>query len=146
MICGVPLLDPTALGARFQIILTIFLTQIAFNFVVGDSLPRVSYSTSLDYYFLANYLFLCFSAIQNLIVYIISSRSDIKVARIIDVVSIFLFVVIHVANSGRFVAKCIRARRAQKKKTILFKQITEANSLFEESQSSNSPLNDVKIE
>ena len=44
--------------ARSSIVLTLLLTAVAFKFVVGDALPKVSYSTALDFYFHVVFLFL----------------------------------------------------------------------------------------
>jgi len=123
MVVFVPLLDSSDLSSRFQITLTLLLSQIAFNFAVGESLPKVSYSTSLDYYFLANYLFLCFSALENIAVYIIGKKFSLEVAETIDGACIFIFLVIHLVNSSRFLTRCLLQTKIHKehRKNILEK-------------------------
>eukprot|EP00040_Diaphanoeca_grandis_P043727 m.268906 g.268906 ORF g.268906 m.268906 type:complete len:485 (-) comp81239_c0_seq1:26-1480(-) len=41
---------------RMSIILTLLLTAVAFKFVIADSLPKLSYSTLMDYYLLLNFV------------------------------------------------------------------------------------------
>jgi len=126
MVCGVPLLTSSDLSDRFQITLTLLLSQIAFNFVVGASLPKVSYSTALDYYFLANYVFLCICALENMVVYEVSIRGFPNAAAVIDVVAIFVFLIIHFTNSFIFLYKCFKTKRVHKvQRQLVLEQIKE---------------------
>jgi hypothetical protein len=52
-------------GDRLQITLTLLLTSVAFKFVVAESLPRVSYQTTIDKYILLCNGFICVAAIEN---------------------------------------------------------------------------------
>ena len=56
------------LGTRSGIVLTLQLTTIAFKFVIADSLPKVSYDTTLDMYMNMCSIFLGIVFIENAIV------------------------------------------------------------------------------
>jgi type IV secretory pathway VirB2 component (pilin) len=53
---------PENLGPRLSVAVTSMLTLIAYRFLLGQSLPRVSYLTRLDY-FLLGCTFLVFAAL-----------------------------------------------------------------------------------
>ncbi|KOO30187.1 nicotinic acetylcholine receptor alpha 9b subunit [Chrysochromulina tobinii] len=56
------------LGTRSGIVLTLQLTTIAFKFVIADSLPKVSYDTTLDMYMNMCSIFLGIVFFENAIV------------------------------------------------------------------------------
>jgi len=94
MIWGIFLLPSDDLNDRYQITLTLLLACIAFNFVIVESLPKISYLTSLDKFFLVNYIALFLAAIENMIVYIISNNYGYDdIAHIIDIIFIIVFFV-----------------------------------------------------
>jgi len=99
MVCGVPVVPAEQLNDRFQITLTLFLSQIAFNFVVAESLPKVSYTTKLDQYFLVNYIFLCLSALENVVTFLVAKYNSEDIALYIDYAFIAFFFVVHMVNS-----------------------------------------------
>jgi hypothetical protein len=51
-------IDVADLADRMSIILTLLLTAVAFKFVIADSLPKLSYSTYIDYFLLMNFFVL----------------------------------------------------------------------------------------
>jgi len=69
------LLDPTNPGPRVSISITLFLTAVAFAFVIADSLPKISYRTRLDTFVTFQYLFIFISYLENIILYNISTYS-----------------------------------------------------------------------
>ena len=48
---------------------TLFLAAVAFNFVIGSSLPKISYNTRLDEYLLVSYLLITLSVLENVLAY-----------------------------------------------------------------------------
>ena len=78
------LLNPTDFSDRMGILLTLFLTLIAFMFTVNDRLPRVSYLTAFDYIMTASYALLFLSALETSLVFAIAQRYDEAVAKGID--------------------------------------------------------------
>ena len=52
---------------QMGVTITCVLALIAFNFVIGDELPKISYLTALDWMILLAYAFVFLSAIENLI-------------------------------------------------------------------------------
>lgn len=59
------LIDPEVLNDRLQICITVFLALVGVNFVVAESLPRISHSTYLTSFFLLNYFFITLGAVGN---------------------------------------------------------------------------------
>ena len=57
-------LDPENLGPRLSVSVTSMLTLVAYRFLLGQSLPPVSYLTRLDYFLLGSTLLVFFSLIQ----------------------------------------------------------------------------------
>jgi hypothetical protein len=129
MVWAVPILPPDALNDRFIISLTLLLTQvrreqhrrrrwslfradctavvvssqIAFNFILVDSLPKVSYLTSLDTYLLVNYIFLSLSILENVVVYLVQrAYPTTHYGRNLDYATIGLLITVHLLNTARF--------------------------------------------
>jgi hypothetical protein len=55
-------IDPTQMGPRFSIAITAILTLIAYRFLLGNLLPKISYLTYMDY-FLFGSMFLVFGVL-----------------------------------------------------------------------------------
>ncbi len=55
-------IDPAQMGPRFSIAITAILTLIAYRFLLGNLLPKISYLTYMDY-FLFGSMFLVFSVL-----------------------------------------------------------------------------------
>ena len=55
-----------------QISITLFLAQVAFNFVIAEQLPKISYGTYLTMYFIICYALLGVGAIENVITYLVN--------------------------------------------------------------------------
>jgi hypothetical protein len=67
------LLEPRILDQRLVILITCFLTLIAINFVVSESVPRVNHFTVLTVYFMLAYASYAVAAIEAAISFIIFS-------------------------------------------------------------------------
>ena len=55
------------LAERLGISITSLLTVVAFDFLTGDSLPKLSYTTRLDAFYNFSYLFVAFTVLESLI-------------------------------------------------------------------------------
>lgn len=55
-------IDPSHIGPKFSIAITAILTLIAYRFLLGDLLPKISYLTHMDY-FLFGSMFLVFAVL-----------------------------------------------------------------------------------
>ena len=64
---GAYLVPVTDVGDRSSITLTILLTAVAFRFILQDSLPQMSYLTTVDYYVLWTFILICATAIMTLV-------------------------------------------------------------------------------
>ncbi len=57
-------IDPEHLGPRLSVVVTSMLTLVAYRFLLGQSLPAVSYLTRLDYYLLGSTVLVFVALIQ----------------------------------------------------------------------------------
>ena len=64
---GVFLVPITDVGDRCSITLTILLTAVAFRFILQESLPQMSYLTTLDWYVLGNFVLIFTNTILSLL-------------------------------------------------------------------------------
>lgn len=69
------LIDPGDIGNRMAVSITLFLAAVAFAFVTGSLIPRVSYLTLLDKYTLGCYVLLFLAPLESLLAYR-QSRTD----------------------------------------------------------------------
>ena len=60
---------PNELGDRLSISFTALLTIVAFNFIVADTLPKISYLSLLDVLITITYLWIGFSIILSVVIY-----------------------------------------------------------------------------
>jgi len=79
------------LPERTGITVTLFLAAIAFNFVVGGSLPRISYNTKLDTYLIVSYLIIAVTLLQNVIAYWIDKHLGEGYSFVFDLLSLLAF-------------------------------------------------------
>jgi hypothetical protein len=99
------------LADRINVILTLFLTSVAFKFVIGESIPKVGYTTLLDVFVLANMLFLflsCFVCVAGtwLIQNGVPAVAGVELNTALLCLSVFLLVVL----DGWWLAKVLRSR------------------------------------
>lgn len=66
---SIDFLDPSDPGKRLNITTTMFLTLVAFQFAVADSMPKISYFTLLDYMVLICYFVMAATIIQAIVQY-----------------------------------------------------------------------------
>jgi hypothetical protein len=77
------LIDPGDIGNRMAVSITLFLAAVAFAFVTGSLIPRVSYLTLLDKYTLGCYVLLFLAPLESLMAYR-QSRQDMAKAHRTD--------------------------------------------------------------
>jgi len=65
------------LNDRLANTLTLLLAAIAFNLTVAGELPKISYSSLLDYFFQLNYCFLGLTAFSHLVLYFVAGLNEI---------------------------------------------------------------------
>lgn len=79
------LIAPDVLNDRLQISLTVFLALVAVNFVVAESLPRISHHTTLSKFFLFNYVSVAVGAVESGISFLINDiGGSFRAAKIVD--------------------------------------------------------------
>jgi len=82
--------DPSDIATRMSILLTLFLTSVAFLFVAGDSLPKISYLTRMDKLMYVSFLFLFLLGLENAAIAKISNVYSDDTAIIVD--NIFFYI------------------------------------------------------
>jgi Neurotransmitter-gated ion-channel ligand binding domain len=75
------LIDPADIGNRMAVSITLFLAAVAFAFVTGSLIPRVSYLTLLDKYTLGCYVLLFLAPLESLLAYRQSRQDQAKAQR-----------------------------------------------------------------
>ncbi|GJM15002.1 MAG: hypothetical protein DHS20C13_03290 [Thermodesulfobacteriota bacterium] len=95
-------IDPSHIGPKFSIAITAILTLIAYRFLLGNLLPKISYLTHMDY-FLFGSMFLVFAVlVETSIVARLVGRDKEKEAKTLDYwcrgAFIILFVIILVGS------------------------------------------------
>jgi hypothetical protein len=72
------------LEARINLVLTLFLSATAFQFVVGESLPKVGYTTYMDAYLMVHNLLLLVLAAEALLVHYINPSENTTVTAVLS--------------------------------------------------------------
>ncbi len=75
------LIDPADIGNRMAVSITLFLAAVAFAFVTGSLIPRVSYLTLLDKYTLGCYVLLFLAPLESLVAYRQARQDQAKARR-----------------------------------------------------------------
>jgi len=87
-------IDPSHVGPKFSIAITAILTLIAYRFLLGNLLPKISYLTHMDY-FLFGSMFLVFTVlVETSIVARFMSMEKVKQAKTLDYWARYAFVVL----------------------------------------------------
>ena len=102
IMCWIVFLIPAEyLSDRMSIVVTLFLSAVAFNFVGSSSIPKVSYLTQFDKYMIACYVMIVATVIENLVSYLYytyaGSESWVRWANPVDLLSVIVFPIITVA-------------------------------------------------
>ncbi len=84
------LIAPADIGNRMAVAITLFLAAVAFAYVVGTLIPRVSYLTLLDKYTLGCYMLLFLAPLESLLVYRLAQK-DLAKARRADRMALLCF-------------------------------------------------------
>ena len=87
-------IDPTHIGPKFSIAITAILTLIAYRFLLGNLLPKISYLTHMDY-FLFGSMFLVFAVlVETSVVARLVGRDKEREAKILDYWCRWAFVIL----------------------------------------------------
>ena len=116
--CAAFWLDPTDTGTRFSISTTMFLTLVAFHFVILGSLPKVPYSTRLDKWIVGCYVLMFYSNVENVLMFQLSeSQPDLcnQWCSIIDRSLFGFFLLMQLCNGVWFVIPYFIRRKGFKK-------------------------------
>lgn len=92
------LIEPDVLNDRLQICITVFLALVAVNFVVVESLPKISHTTFLSFFFILNYVSVCFAAIESGVSYLVDQYAGSNEgAKILDWTVMGVYFVFHLS-------------------------------------------------
>jgi hypothetical protein len=75
------LIEPGDIGNRMAVSITLLLAAVAFAYVTGSLIPRISYLTLLDVYILGCYLLLFLAPAESMLVYRLNARDKERGAR-----------------------------------------------------------------
>ncbi len=76
--------DPKELSDRVGLTFTAILTVVAFQFLISDQLPRVSYQTYMDLLLLTSFVFMIFTVAESVLVNKVSGQGRDTLAAAID--------------------------------------------------------------
>ena len=79
-----------SLASRMRVSATAFLTIVAYQFAISNSLPKVAYLTTMDRLMIASFILVALSALQNMMVRYVF-RNNREVADTVDRLSRWLF-------------------------------------------------------
>ena len=77
-------IDPGQTGTQIGVATTSMLTLIAYRFVIGGLLPRISYLTRMDYFILGSTLLVFASLVQAVVTALLAGNQQVQRARRID--------------------------------------------------------------
>lgn len=91
-------MDEASLGERLGISFTGLLTVVAYQFIIGDSLPRLSYITFMDAIINYSFLMMALTVVENVFVHIMRGDNRMQLALRIDQSSRILFLLIYIVG------------------------------------------------
>ncbi|MHC4364543.1 MAG: hypothetical protein ACYSTJ_03655 [Planctomycetota bacterium] len=91
MAWGAFYIDPTNTGAQIGVATSSMLTLIAYRFMLGNLIPRLSYMTRLDYFTLGSTILVFLTLLEVIITTNLALREKDKVARKVDLWCRFTF-------------------------------------------------------
>jgi len=99
------IIPPDILNDRLQVSITLFLALVAFNFVISEIIPKISYSTKLSQYFIANYTFLMLNGMESVVSFLIFKYYALSAALYLDWAAIAVFAITSSLYSLVFIYK-----------------------------------------
>jgi hypothetical protein len=114
-------MSPSEFGDRISNLLTLFLSSVAFLYVIGDKVPKVPYLTLLDKIILSNFVLLFIIAIESFAVFLLYSEdgyNDIVSAKAVDSYSKVILPAVCVLVNLLFVLQGV----AQRKYLVSYRQ------------------------
>ena len=89
-------MDESSLGERLGVSFTGLLTVVAYQFIIGDSLPRLSYITFMDAIVTYSFTLMALTVVVNLLFHVAKTSFSEAAALRIDVISRVLFPLIYI--------------------------------------------------
>ncbi|XP_060066537.1 gamma-aminobutyric acid receptor subunit beta-3-like [Ylistrum balloti] len=118
-------IEPDA-ADRLAVTITLFLTAVAFKFVVKQSLPTISYLTNLDIYVLSAQMFLTLHAAQNACIKALTRFSTADQVTMYDSYSMIslgvIFLMFHIIFGVYLYLTATKRRRHMKEKDVFYKE------------------------
>ena len=96
MAWGAFYIDPTNAGAQIGVATSSMLTLIAYRFMLGGLIPRLSYMTRLDYFLLGSTSLVFLTLVEVIITINLALRDKKKFARTIDRWCRFVFPIVFI--------------------------------------------------
>jgi len=123
-------LDPTDTGTRFSISTTMFLTLVAFHFVILGQLPKVPYLTRLDKWIVGCYVLMFYSNIENILMFQLSTTLPDMCTQWCPVIdrSLFgFFLLVQLGNGAWFLLPYFSRKKGFKKFASMRNRVIELN-------------------
>ena len=76
--------EPEEFGTQISVAITAMLTLIAYRFMVGDSLPKISYLTRMDFFILGSTVLVFATLVEALLTSMLAKHDRLESARSID--------------------------------------------------------------
>lgn len=116
------IVPPYVLNDRLQISITLFLAQVAFNFVVVEQLPKISYGTYLSVYFIMCYALLGVGAVENVVSYLVNryyceqgdAQTACETALKLDLGALGVVAGIHLIVTGVYIMMGLRRKKGER--------------------------------
>jgi hypothetical protein len=90
-------IDPTESAIQISIAITSMLTLIAYRFAIGESLPNISYMTSMDFFILGSTIMVFAGLIEVVYTSTLAYKGKLQQAKLVDKWCRCIFVVIFIA-------------------------------------------------
>jgi len=118
-------IDPSDVGTRASLSSTMFLTLVAFHFVILDSLPKVAYSTRLDKWIVGCYALMFYSNASDILLYRLATKdTEIcdQVCAPLDYAFFAIFLLVQLCNGVWFIFPYFKRKKGFEKLSSLKKK------------------------
>lgn len=136
--------NPEDIGDRLSYTITQVLAVVAFQFVIGESLPRVSYLTIIDRYNIFIFISIMICCVEALFVGWYSHEWDVDTVEEIDHLCFICYFIYYIVGNAIFAVYAYGRRRWERSK--IKKSRIEVEKLLSEKNQSAIPPSTVQIE
>eukprot|EP00041_Stephanoeca_diplocostata_P008428 m.125151 g.125151 ORF g.125151 m.125151 type:complete len:447 (+) comp17317_c0_seq2:1025-2365(+) len=105
---------------RLNVLITLFLAGVAFQFTTSEAIPQVGYMTRLDRYLMVTYGFLASVGYESVLVNRLDLSGDTELANSIEKYSLYGFPAAWIVYNVCFFTAALLMRRAQRKQFTRF--------------------------